>query len=296
MKNNIISGIIVAVLGIGFSSCSEENPVTSETTPSGKLKMAFNFSHPSTRATETAFEAGDMVGLYVSKSDSPLEIAGNVVNNEKVTFNGSSWDFSRQLYWNNGNYNAYGYYPYADDVCSISDFPYSVETDQSIAASGQSLSGYEKSDFLYASAKGIEASDKPVNLLFRHIMSKISIRMIKGEDFEGELPENADVYIHNTVPSATIDLSVGIVTKNPKGVQKTIKACPAGSFTYSAIIVPQRLENRVPLIEVVMNGVSYLYESKFLFKQGIHHVVNLVIDKNPDQIKIEIGGEITDWN
>ena len=54
-------------------------------------------------------------------------------------------------------------------------------------------------------------------------------------------------------------------------------------------MVPQRLENRVPLIEVVMNGVSFLYESKFLFKPGIHHIVNLVVDKNPEQVKIEIG-------
>ena len=56
------------------------------------------------------------------------------------------------------------------------------------------------------------------------------------------------------------------------------------------------MENRMPLVEVVMNGVSFLYESKFLFKPGIHHIVNLVVDKNPEQVKIEIGGEITDWN
>lgn len=296
MKNNIISGIIVAVLGSGFTSCSEENPETQAIISSGKMRMTFNFNFPSTRATETAFETGDNVGLYVCNSDAPLEIAGNMINNEKVTFNGNSWDFSRPLYWDNGHYDVYGYYPYADNVNSISDFSYSVETDQSDTASGESLSGYEKSDFLYASLREIEASENPVNLTFRHIMSKVSIRMIKGEDFEGELPGKAEVYIHNTVPSATIDLAVGIATKNPKGSQKTIKARHSGSFTYSAIVVPQRLDNRMPLIEVVMNGVSYLYESKFLFKPGIHHIVNLVIDKNPDQIKIEIGGEISEWN
>ena len=45
-----------------------------------------------------------------------------------------------------------------------------------------------------------------------------------------------------------------------------------------------------------MNGVSFLYESKFLFKPGMHHLVSLVIDKNPDQVKIEVGGEIAKWN
>lgn len=90
--------------------------------------------------------------------------------------------------------------------------------------------------------------------------------------------------------------SAGIATKTPRGAGRSITARQDGPATYSAIVVPQRLENRVPLIEVVMNGVSFLYESKFLFKPGIHHIVNLVVDKNPEQVKIEIGGEITDWN
>jgi hypothetical protein len=51
----------------------------------------------------------------------------------------------------------------------------------------------------------------------------------------------------------------------------------------------------MPLIEVVMNGVSYLFESKFQFKPGMEHLVNLVITNNPDQVKIEIGGEIENW-
>jgi hypothetical protein len=69
-----------------------------------------------------------------------------------------------------------------------------------------------------------------------------------------------------------------------------------GDQKYAAIIVPQRLNNRQPLVEVVMKGVSYLYESRFLFKPGIQHNVLLVVSKNPEQIKIEIGGEIEDWN
>ena len=120
--------------------------------------------------------------------------------------------------------------------------------------------------------------------------------MIKGDNYEGELPENATVYVHNTVPSATIDIEAGIVTKITRGAQQTITACKTGPTDYSAIIVPQRIENRVPLIEIVMEGVSFLFESKFQFKPGVHHIVNLVIEDNPDKIKIEIGGEITDWN
>lgn len=295
MRNNIISGAIVLLSAISLAACSEEGPA--EVAPAdGKIQMSFNFCMPGTRATETAFETGDKVGLFVNSSESILEISGNTVNNELMTFDGAAWKPSQQLFWDKGTYDATAYYPYMEAIGSISDLPFSVAADQSVVASAESPSGYEASDFLYASSKGLQASGNPVNMTFRHIMSKISIRLIKGEDFEGDMPENASVYLHNTVADATIDLSAGVATKLQRASGKTITACPAGKHTYTAIVVPQRIENRVPLIEVVMNGVSYLYESKFLFKPGVHHNVNLVVDKNPDQLKIEIGGEITGWN
>lgn len=110
------------------------------------------------------------------------------------------------------------------------------------------------------------------------------------------MPETALVQIHNTVTKATIDLAAGIATKDTYGTKKTVTARQSSPTSYTAILVPQRLENRVPLIEIIMNGVSYLFESKFIFKAGTHHIVNLVIDSNPDKLKIEIGGEITNWN
>ena len=122
-------------------------------------------------------------------------------------------------------------------------------------------------------------------------MSKLKIRLIKGEDFEGDMPTTAKVYIHNTVPTATIDLQAGVATRYVKGTRQTIIAHQDGDTSYSAIIVPQRIDNRQPLVEVEMMGVSYLFESKFLFKPGTEHLVNLVISENPDKVKISIGGE-----
>ena len=180
-------------------------------------------------------------------------------------------------------------------VSSIDDQPFSVATDQSTAKTGTTPGGYEASDLLFATTKGIKASASPINLTFKHIMSKIKIRLIKGEDFEGEMPTTAKVYVHSTVPTATVDLQAGVVTRYVKGSRQTIVARQDGDTSYSAIIVPQRLDNRVPLVEVVMNGVSYFYESKFQFKPGTEHLVNLIISNNPDQVKINIGGEIKDW-
>lgn len=258
--------------------------------------MTFVVDHPSmVRATDSNFETGDRIGLYVSAAGAPLEIGGNLVNNEALTFDGSQWKAARTLYWDEGTYNAYAYYPYIKDVSSVEDQLFSVSVDQSTVRTSTSLGGYEASDLLFATSKGVRASDEPVQLAFRHIMSKITIRLVKGEDFEGEMPKNATVYVHNTVTEATIDLQAGVATRHAKAPRQTITAHHDGDNLYSAIVVPQRIENRMPFIEVIMNNMSYLYESKFLFKPGMEHFVNLIIPNNPNSTKIEIGGGIKNW-
>ena len=197
--------------------------------------------------------------------------------------------------WDEGTYNAYAYYPYTQQVSSIEDQPFSVSTDQGAVDGTTGLDGYESSDFLYAKTEGVSASNSPVPLTFRHIMSKLTVRLVKGEDFEGDMPTDGEVYIHNTVPTATIDMSAGVATRYVRGTRATIKAKQDAGTMFSAIVVPQRVENRMPLIEVIMRGVSYVYESKFQFKPGTNHFVNFVISDNPDQVKIEVGGEIEDW-
>ena len=294
MKKHFISSIAFVMAILGLAACSDDGE--QQYKDARHTPMTFTVTPPSqTRATATDFENGDRIGLYVAQADAPLEIGGNLVNNEALTHNGSSWTAAHTLYWDDGTYNAYAYYPYIQGVSSISDQPFSVSTDQSTAKTATALGGYEASDLLFATTKGIKASASPINLTFKHIMSKIKIRLIKGEDFEGEMPATADVYIHNTVPTATVDLQAGVATRYVKGTRQTIKAQQEGAYSYSAIVVPQRIDNRQPLVEVVMKGVSYLFESKFVFKPGVEHLVNLVITDNPDKVKIEIGGEVENW-
>ena len=294
MKKHIISGIGFALTLLALVACADDNEPQYK--DARHTPMTFEVTHPSqTRATATNVEGGDRIGLYVAQADAPLEIGGNLVNNEALTYNGSSWTAAHTLYWDEGTYNAYAYYPYIQGVSSIDDQPFSVATDQSTAKTATALGGYEASDLLFATSKGIKASASPINLTFKHIMSKLKIRLVKGEDFEGEMPTTAQVYIHNTVPTATIDLQAGMATRYVKGTQQTITAHQDDDYVYSAILVPQRVENRQPLVEVVMKGVSYMYESKFVFKPGVEHLVNLIITNNPDNVKIEIGGEVENW-
>lgn len=287
---NRICTLFLLTLCISCSQTEEEAEPT-------EGMMNFEVIHPTqTRATASRFEANDRVGIYVTEHQVPLEVSGNYVNNALLTFNGSQWRTERPIYWNNGNYNVYAYYPYREEVVAVDDLPFEVALDQTTGRSDITPGGYEASDFLWSSRTNLTASVSPVALVFKHRMSKLNIRLIKGEDYEGEIPAEAEVYVHNTVTSATIDLSVGFVTKNPYATENTVKVLKTGENKYSAILVPQRLVNRRPLVEVVMKGVSYLVESTFVFKQGVQHSLSIVISKNPEQVKIEIGGEIENWD
>ena len=103
-------------------------------------------------------------------------------------------------------------------------------------------------------SKNVTAGDGAVKLTFAHRMRRLNVRLVKGDDYYGELPEEAEVYVQNTVPSSTIDLSAGFVTKNPYGTAATIRAMKTGTYQYSAILVPQRIDNSLSLIHIYRVG------------------------------------------
>lgn len=285
-----------------IQSCSSDDNIV----PASSSKaMCFTAYHPSslaTRASFSDFEKDDRIGVFVYSDTTTLQLAGNDVSNEPFTFNGSQWDARRELSWNEGTYNVRAYYPHSTVVNSIEDCRVSVATDQSLGRgeftspnTDALLSAYEASDILFAEANGIAATNSAVPLYFRHTMSRLVIRLIKGEDYKGDLPKDLSVYVHSTVTEATLNLNNGTVTKDIRAPHKSIKARQESDYTYAAIIVPQRITTRSPLVEVEVNGTSFLYESMFNFKPGTQHIINFIIDKNPDQSIISIGGEMAGW-
>lgn len=288
MKQTVKKILYCTFAAVLLWSCSS-NDAADEPTDATETPITFDATYPdATRVSDNSFENGDQIGVFVALSSATLETGGNLVNNEALTFNSNVWTSNRLLYWDKGTYNAYAYYPYMQTISSISDLPFSVQTNQE-------GDGYEQSDFLHAKTSNIQATSSPVKLFFKHIMSKLTIRLVKGEDYEGELPDDATVLIHNTHTASTIDLSAGVATVNSRNEAQTITTHSDGDHKYSAIVVPQRITSRCPLIEVEIDGVSYLYESTFQFKKGMNHTVSLVISQNPDQVKIDIGGEVQSW-
>ena len=287
----------IAIISLALLAMGCENNDNTIVVKDGVMQI--EVLHPSaTRATETAFEKGDMIGLYATEYSgdvaSPLQISGNWANNVATNYDGNIWTPSKKIFWSENKMDVYGYYPYMIPT-SIDEHLWSVQLDQSTPETADALSGYEASDFLWGKATGVSQTDGNVQLEFKHRCSKLVVKLVKGADYSGVLPTESELYIHSTVPTATIDFTNGAVTKYIYGDMETIKARRVDDATFEAIIIPQRMETRRPFLEYIANGVSYLYEGTFVFKAGKQHTLELTINSNPDQIEIEVGGNVGDW-
>lgn len=285
--------MMAIMAAMAFTACSNDDEQEKAYTPD-KGEIVLQLVHPGegqtpTRATETSFEADDSIGVYVTAADAALQLGGNEVNNELFTYNGTSWSSKRKVYWNEGTHHVYAYYPYSKQVNDVQNYSFSVQEDQS------KQWGYGHSDFLWASAKDVTASASPVTMQFSHRLSNVVVHLEKGENFEGSIPANAEVYLYSTVTKASIDLSTGDVAKDNYAGTGTIRCLKRANDEYQAIVVPQSITSRRPLVEVVVDNVSYLMEGKISYKPGYRHTILVTLDKNPEKIKIEVGGEIAGW-
>lgn len=283
-----------------FGSCSDIQQ-KEEADLSGK--MTFSATHPDgnfTKATGGNFDSGDRIGLFVTRYENgaplPLQISGNYVNNLPARLTQGKWETSKLIFWPESAVDVYAYYPYLS-LTSVDENQFKVALNQNSAREGDQLGGYEVSDILWAKTTGAEAQNGMVPLQFRHCMSRICVLLKKGPDYDGELPENAQVFIHNTVPEALIDLSTGTVTKDIYGKPASIICKKVNNARYEAIIVPQRIDSRRPLIEIIAGNISFLIEDQFRFKNGTSYDVTVTLNSDPDKISIDIGGGIGGgWN
>lgn len=253
-------------------------------------QIVFELGLPATKATPETFEAGDKVSVwaveYTTEEAPELQIGGNFLNNELLTYDGSKWT-GRTMYWSTKPCDFYAVYPYIKPS-SVESYIFEIAADQNSAKTETALGGYEASDLLFAKAEGVKREDGKVSLKFKHMMSKCVVNVVKGPKFEGELPEDIAVHIYNTVTTADLNLANGSIEKYALGNRNTITMKKVAAEKFEAIVIPQNIERRTPLIEISMGGIAYLLEYSLSFKPGYQHTINLIVNTSPDQEKFEI--------
>lgn len=286
MKKYILMLAAAATL---LSACQNE-PIDTPEVDDNTIRIEADID---TRATMTEFEEGDVISLYAVEYNntevSPLQLVGNYINNEALTLNGGLWTGERTLYWGNNALDFYAFYPY-QEITSTTEHLFEIQPDQT-------GDGYEQSDLMWAKVEGATKDGGSVILPFQHLMSRIVVDIVKGEDYEGDLPDKITTHIYNTSTTAKVNFADGNLEKYSAGAKKTITMRQVDSDTFDAIVVPQHIEMSTPLVEITMDGIAYLLETSMSFRPGRQHTLTVTLNTSPDQEKIEISidGEVGGW-
>lgn len=277
---------LVAATAI-IAACGEKINQTPETE-----KIPVNLSLGiDTRVTDTAFENGDQVGVYMVNYNGSvagsLATSGNAYDNVKGTYT-NKWSFEQQLYWKDNETKAdfYVYYPYASPA-SISSYMFMTKTDQRVA------SDYKASDFVWGKLAGVAPTKETIGIITNHKLSNMVINVVPGDGFTAESLAAATVSVQvlNVKTNALVNLATGEVSAT--GDAGSVLPYKSGDL-YKAVIVPQTVSEGSNLVLVTINNVNYTLAKGFTFVSGKQHVFTVSVNKSSTGINIGIDGWVTD--
>ena len=261
-------------------SCSEnlENvPTTPETD-----RRPINISTTLTRATDSVYEAGDKVGIFVVNEPNTLVASGNHVDNMGFTYS-TTWTPDTPIYWLDKSTKAdfYCYYPYAENV-STTAHTFATKANQS------QLADYKASEFLWGKTAGIAPTEEAVNITTNHTFSNMVVILKPGDGFTDATLAAAtkSVKICGVKTNATINLSTGVATATGNATEVT----PYLDGTqYRALIVPQTTAEGA-LVVVTVDGVDYTLSRAMTFKANKQHKFTVTLNKVSNGVNVGIGG------
>ena len=283
--------LYIAVVCVLLSACSAggeggESDVPNPPEPAKPtVRIPIDISTTITRATETAFENGDQIGLFVVNrnadgTSTALQTSGNHVDNMLYTFS-TVWTPAAPVYWKDTKTCAdfYMYYPYRKSVASVSAMPFDVAADQSAVAA------YKASDLLVGSKLNVVPSKQAVDIVAKHVMSQVEIVLKAGNGFTDASLASAEVSLrlNDMKTSATVDLSTAAVTAT--GTASSLTPYKDGG---TSIVVPQKVEIG-NLITVTVDGTDYNLKKAFTFTAGKRHTFTVTLAKTGSGIDVSIG-------
>lgn len=265
-------------------SCSE-NVENTPTIPETD-KLPINISTTLTRATDSAYEAGDKVGIFVVNEPNTLVASGNHVDNMGFTYS-TTWTPDTPIYWLDKSTKAdfYCYYPYAENV-STTAHTFATKANQS------QLADYKASEFLWGKTAGIAPTEEAVNITTNHTFSNMVVILKPGDGFTDATLAVAtkSVKICGVKTNASINLTTGVAT----ATGNTTEVTPyLENGQYRALIVPQTTAEGA-LVVITVDGVDYTLSRAMTFKANKQHKFTVTINKVSNGVNVGIGGWETD--
>lgn len=282
----LLSGILCSCVG------REILPETSVEGGNIPLQIQGNITQVyTTRAADSGFADGDQIGVYIVNYENgeagALSVNGNHATNVRHTYVASEgkWVPSYTIYWKDREMlvDAYSYYPYIDDVTSVSALPFVVQRNQSVSLENSKMSAYEASDFLWAKASGVSPAMQTITLNHNHLMAGVQVTLVADEGFSASEWATAEkiVLIENTVLKGHIDMGTGTVTPD-KGSEKSPVVPSYNNGEWRAVVIPQAVEAGETLLSITVDGYSYQFtrEDLMTYHPGKLHKFTIRVKKS----------------
>lgn len=295
MKGNYIkftfSLLAVVLQGMLCISC-EEKSFKGEDYSGGPITFSAGIVQQyDTRASDNGFADGDRIGVFVVNykdgKSQQLELQGNHADNVMFTYSqkNDKWTGAYQLYWKDKitPVDAYGYYPFDNELSSVTAYPFNVHRNQRDEVGNSSITGYQASDFLWAKSEGIVPTAAPFLLRHKHIMAGIEVTLVEGTGFsDGEWAAlEKQVTIESTHSSSTINLQDGIVSVDTSSDVQSIIPQKYGD-NFRAILVPQSVSAGEILLSITAGTQGYRFNRNedMVYRPGKLHKFTVSVSKS----------------
>lgn len=275
-----------------LASCSSDNDMQ-QPTPDGllQLRLTSSLEGMTTRAANnlqtTSLASGNNVGVMVHEATPEgMQIASNtcytVGTNGELTLSATSAPIFLQ---SDNDVNIHSYAPFRADMLD-GYLNTSTKTDQSTS------DNYIASDFLFGSPKAGNPvhplPDTPVELSYRHIGSRIVVKLVPGTGIDASYLQGAQL---TTCPLST-DVSF-----YPKTQQMTVSSSTSSNITigkvtsptnltHAAVILPQTVPALTNFLKVSFpddaNKLSFIYSptTDLTFESGKQYLYTMTVGKN----------------
>lgn len=230
--------LVSLTFGLLLSGCNDEDSLgTSEGTG-----VRFTSYMVESRATDTAWEAGDEIGVYMQADAAS---GYQKINVKYANSNGDVNTFTSEspieYSGNESTVNFMAVYPFSS---LVTDGTYEFTLGNEELA---------ENDIMYASATSVAAGTQNVTLNFQHKLTKIVLQL---NDEDGTPVTGATVSIDKQRVNGTLDVATGTITATDDYTSTLQFAGSNG--TYEAIVIPDEgREGRSVLIEVDEKKYSY---------------------------------------
>ena len=291
MKKIFTLFAVITALGAVLTGC---NRAEEEGTPAGSRDIRFSASVGTfqVKATDTAFEEGDEIGLFaedpINVINAKLNITGGVPVPEEAIRWGEYQLYEQPTYF-------YAYYPYFDGAGESDNYRHAYFE---VAADQSTHAAFTASDLMVARAQSAPA-DGAVQLNFAHALSKIVFTV---EDVSNPDAQVASVKIGNVVLGCEGWLGeIGsfygtgyedIVTAGQVVLPTRADTAPQ-QIGWAAILPPQ---DTYPIVSVTMaDGTQYSFNTSGSVVLQASRRYNVKITIDGSTASADFGASVSDW-